>query len=330
MPAATPTRPGPRWSARGPVILPGRPRRSAGATVVIPCYRYGHYLRAAVHSALAQRHVDMRVIIVDDASPDDSLAVARDIAAADSRVSVIPHETNQGHIRTYNDGLEAVDTEFVALVSADDLVAPGAFDRAVALLQSRPDVSLAYGKLVRFSDEPLPPARRVGGWRIHSGRAWALRIAQTGWNPIISPEAILRTDVLRAIGPYNPRLPHAADLEYWIRAAAHGRIAQLRGIPQAYYRVHGANMHLTAFPLRMDDLRQKHAAFAALRHLEGGDDILITGLRTLAAEALAAAREAADAASDTAIDFARFAEEISPDEVQRRAAGAMIAQRGGR
>ena len=55
-------------------------------TVVIPCYNYGHFLPAAVASALDQRGVDVEVIIVDDASSDGSADVARELADRDPRV----------------------------------------------------------------------------------------------------------------------------------------------------------------------------------------------------------------------------------------------------
>ena len=68
-------------------------------SVVMPCYRYGHFLDEAVRSVLDdQPGVDVRLLIIDDASPDDSADVARRIAAADPRVEVLVHETNKGHV----------------------------------------------------------------------------------------------------------------------------------------------------------------------------------------------------------------------------------------
>ena len=58
------------------------------------------------------------------------------------RVRVIRHEQNKGHIATDNDGLEAATGEFVLLLSADDLVTPGALTRAAELLAAEPPVGL--------------------------------------------------------------------------------------------------------------------------------------------------------------------------------------------
>jgi glycosyltransferase involved in cell wall biosynthesis len=97
-----------------PTPFVGAPRVS----VVIPCYRYGVYLPAAVASALDQADLDVDVLIVDDASPDDSAKVAEELASADPRVDVLVHEENAGHIRTYNDGLAKATGDYLVLLSA--------------------------------------------------------------------------------------------------------------------------------------------------------------------------------------------------------------------
>src|SRR5215470_6327097 len=81
-------------------------RTMSSVSVVIPCYKYGHFLEDVIGSVLDdQEGVDVRVLIIDDASTDDSAEVARKIAARDPRVEVIVHETNKGNIATFNEGL---------------------------------------------------------------------------------------------------------------------------------------------------------------------------------------------------------------------------------
>src|ERR1035437_10076075 len=77
----------------------------SSVSVVIPCYNYGHFLLDAVNSALDQADVDVRVLIIDDASPDGSAQVARQIAGSDPRVEVVVHQVNRGNLATYNEGL---------------------------------------------------------------------------------------------------------------------------------------------------------------------------------------------------------------------------------
>src|SRR5207342_602689 len=159
-------------------------------SVVIPCYRYGHFLEEAVASVLShQDGVDVRVLIIDDASPDDSAEVAARITARDPRVELIVHSTNKGNIATFNEGLlEWADGDYCLLMSADDRAAPGALRRACDLLDAHPEVGFVYGRAVWFIDgEPLPEARtRVRGWSVYSGQDWLTHRYRQAENPITS------------------------------------------------------------------------------------------------------------------------------------------------
>ncbi|MQW74783.1 glycosyltransferase [Nocardioides sp. dk4132] len=236
-------------------------RTTPTVSVVVPCYRYGHYLPAAVASALDQPGVEVEVIVVDDASPDDSADVARSLAAADPRIRVLVHEHNRGHIQTYNDGLDLARGTYVALLSADDLLTPGSLTRAAALMEAHPEVGLVYGFAETFQDEPpaLAPAREH--WAIWEGEEWLARICARGRNIIVNPEALMRTSVLRQIGGYDPEHPYAADMQMWMRAATIAQVGRINGPAQACYREHGANMHLTQFAGLLVDLGESGRVF---------------------------------------------------------------------
>jgi glycosyltransferase involved in cell wall biosynthesis len=232
-------------------------------SVVIPCYKYGQFLEEAVSSVLDdQVGVDVRVLIIDDASPDDSADVARKIAARDPRVDVIVHATNKGNIATFNEGLlEWADGDYCALVSADDQLTPGALRRARDLLDAHPDVGFVYGHALWVAHgAQLPTARvRVRGSSVWPGRWWLERLFRQGENPITSPEVVMRTSILKRVGGFDPRLPHAADMELWMRLAANADVGFLRGVDQAYYRLHQENMRKGYS--RLMDLRERRAVY---------------------------------------------------------------------
>ena len=132
--------------------------RRPTVSVVLPCYNYGHYLHDAVGSVLSQEHVDADVVIVDDASTDNNAEVAQALADAQDRVHLIGIRRTEGTSRTYNDGLATVSGEYTVLLSADDLLTPGALGRAVQLMEAEPGVGLVYGHPVSFTSTP-PTAR---------------------------------------------------------------------------------------------------------------------------------------------------------------------------
>src|SRR4051794_626994 len=219
--------------------------RTPTVSVVIPCYRYGRYLRQCVESVLEQEGVEPRVLIIDDASPDDSANVALALAAEDDRVEVRVHRVNRGHIATYNEGLlEWADGEYSVLLSADDLLTSGSLLRATRVLDANPQVGFVYGRVVRWQEgSPRPPASAVAAaTTVWPGLEWLRILCRLGHNVVTSPEVVVRTSVQHAIGGYLPELPHTGDAEMWMRFAAHADVAYIRGADQAYYRTHGQNM----------------------------------------------------------------------------------------
>jgi glycosyltransferase involved in cell wall biosynthesis len=237
----------------------------SSVSVVIPCYKYGHYLRDCVSSVLdGNPGVDVRVLIIDDASPDDSAAVARSLAAEDPRIEVRVHETNKRHLATYNEGLlEWADGDYSVLLSADDRLTPGALTRAVALLDANPQVGFCYGRPIHFTHPgPPPPARtQVRGHTVWPGQWWLERRFREGHGCVTSPEVVVRTDLQRKLGGYDPRLPHSGDIEMWMRFAAHADVGYVRGADQAYYRLHDNNMSTPHFAAQVEELGQRRAAY---------------------------------------------------------------------
>jgi glycosyltransferase involved in cell wall biosynthesis len=243
----------------------------SSVSVLIPCYKYGHFLEDVVASVLDdQEGVDVRVLIIDDASPDDSAEVARKIAVREPRVEVIVHEANKGNIATFNEGLlEWAGGDYCTLVSADDRLTPGALRRARDLLDANPSVGFVYGRAVWVTDgAPLPTARtRVRGWSVWPGEWWVERRFRQGENPITSPEVVVRTSLQKRVGGYDARLPHAADMEMWLRLAMNAEVGFIRGVDQAYYRLHEQNMRKAYGALR--DLRERRLVFQTVLDRDG-------------------------------------------------------------
>jgi len=94
----------------------------ATVDVAVPCYQYGDYLRGCVASVLSQDVSDLRIAIIDNASTDDSLRVARQLAAEDRRVEVIAHSTNLGQHASFNEAVDWAKSKYFMLLCADDLL----------------------------------------------------------------------------------------------------------------------------------------------------------------------------------------------------------------
>jgi glycosyltransferase involved in cell wall biosynthesis len=244
-----------------------------------------------VNSVLNQQDVRVDVLIIDDASPDGSAETVKRLEKEDTRIRTILHTANQGHIATYNEGLAQACGDYTVLLSADDRLTPGCLARATSLMEEHPSVGLTYGFAVDFTDTCLPSARTVAtNWIIWQGHNWIAHRCKTGHNVLRSPEAVMRTSVLREIGGYRADLPHTADFELWMRTATVSDVAYISGADQAYYRIHDNNMHHSKFDLFGDISGRLHsfdALFSERAHALKNPNLLRdTAHRTLAREAL--------------------------------------------
>jgi GT2 family glycosyltransferase len=245
--------------------------------VIVPCYRYGHFLRECVESVLSQSIRDVRVLIIDDASPDNTAEVAAGFVREDPRVTFTRHRENKGHIATYNEGIEWAAADYMLLLSADDYLLPGALSRAADLMDAHPEVGLTFGNVIELSDSgtktPIrsivetadkPDQRILGGLEF---------IELSGANVLFETcTAVVRTEVQKRVGGYRLELPHAGDMEMWLRFAAHASVGFVSAY-QAIYRRHSANMSSAHYYYtangrfvytasgRLTDLQQRRAAF---------------------------------------------------------------------
>lgn len=232
-------------------------------SVIVPCYRYADVLDACVDSVLGQEGVEVRVLVIDDCSPDHTPEVARRLAAGDARVEYRRHDENRGLIATANEGLEWAEGDSVVLLSADDQLTPGSLRRATSVLHERPDVGMVYGRTAFLhGDGPTPAwSDRRYGTRVWRGHDWIRLRCRSGYNCISSPEVVVRASVQRMVGGYDPACHHTSDLNMWLRVAAVSDVAFV-GAVQAVYRIHPDSM-LRSDAGPMVDLRSRRDAFDA-------------------------------------------------------------------
>ena len=299
--------------------------RRPSISVIVPCYRYADVLPGCIESVLAQEGVDVRVLILDDCSPDDTPAVAGALAERDARVTYRRAAVNQGLIATANEGLDWADGDYVVLLSADDLLTPGSLLRATSVMEERPEVGMVYGRpLFAYAGKPMPAPR--GRWRgtdVWAGPDWIRRRCRRAHNCISSPEVVVRTSVQRAVGGYDARCTHTSDLNMWLRIAAVADIAYIRGMPQAIYRIHPGSMLRNAGGTLVD-LNERRAAFDTFfagsgAALPGAPALHAMANRALAKQAIWRASRAIDRSRVNGPDrllvgeLVAFALDVSPD-----------------
>jgi glycosyltransferase involved in cell wall biosynthesis len=274
-----------------------------------------------VDSVLAQEGVDVRVLIIDDCSPDTTPEVAAELLRQDRRVEYRRHEVNRGHIETYNEGLfEWASSDYCLLLSADDLLAAGALRRAIDVFASQPRVGLVHGRQVTFDQEPpqLNESYVSRSVNVLDGHAFIEHCCEIAGNPVATPTAVVRTSLQMEVGGYRRHLPHSADMEMWLRCASRAAVARVEAV-QAFKRMHNANMQQAYLATHLGDLKQREATFDSFFSTDGSRLRDSYRLRTLAGkrlanEAFCTASRALDLAdTEAASRCLEFALRLDPD-----------------
>jgi glycosyltransferase involved in cell wall biosynthesis len=261
-------------------------------SVVVPCYKYGRYVTDCVTSLLGNTQVDLDILVIDDASPDDSWSVVQQLPGLDPRIRVRRNEQNQGLIGTANAAIAAATGDYVVLLSADDALTPGWLDRGVGYLERNPRAVLAYGPTRRFAGAmpKLHVKRRVRPVE-HDGHEWIAQVCQLGVTPMLSPEVIVRTSAQHTVGGYCADLPYSSDMEMWLRLASVGDVIRVDGPIAAFYRVSAQSMSRGVYLDLLRELEVRRDAvevwfrFAAGR-VPDRTRMLATARRSLAQQAV--------------------------------------------
>lgn len=240
----------PRYSERRQRDRPslsGSPR----VTFVVPCYNYGNFVGQAIESILVQTFESLEIIVIDDASSDDSARIIERYQD-DSRVRFVRHDQNKGHIYTYNEGLMLSRGEFVGLISADDFCARAdAVQRQVDVFDANPNVGLVYSSY-NFADHHSNLFAVIRPWDADHVWPGLKEFSPLLFNNYIpSSGSLVRRSCHEELGYYDDRLKHAGDWELWLRLAAQYDVAFIAD-PLYAYRTHRSNMHHTTVSPRQE------------------------------------------------------------------------------
>ena len=192
-------------------------------------------------SVLDQEGVSLELIVVDDASTDDTLETIESFK--DPRISIAIHETNLGANAARNAGIRIAKGRYVAFLDSDDEWLPGKLEKQVSILQTRPEVGLVYcGHFggyggVASSIEPHIDYR--------TGRVYEDLLA--GWCPHGNSLTIVRRELLFRVGLYDTDLLGFQDYDLWLRLA---RLAEFEAVPEPLVVKHQHSGHqLTTDPI---------------------------------------------------------------------------------
>jgi glycosyltransferase involved in cell wall biosynthesis len=213
--------------------------------IVIPCYNHSHYVGVALESVLAQTHKPDRIIVIDDGSKDDSVAVLRSFESRGVEVSA---RENRGAHNTINELIAkaATDCDFIGILNSDDRYLPERIAQCLQSALEHPGKSVFSTKLRVIDGEgkPMPEDAPRSRW-FHG--AWMLGAQDDTEIPEWLGQAnfIATTTNVFARASYlaaNPMRDYRFIHDYFFLSTA-ALENQIQIVPEVLleYRVHGSN-----------------------------------------------------------------------------------------
>jgi len=221
-------------------------------SVIIPTYNHARYLAQTIESVLAQSWRPLEVIVVDDASTDETPDI---LAAFGDRIRSTRLAVNcGGPARPRNTAIALAKGELISVFDSDDLMVPGNLARKVSVLMRHPSIPLVFADFENFRDDgPAERFSKAGHeefrrtpklalgpdeYRIRSPDAFDTLI---GDNFIGTSGVVMRRSLAQAIGPFDERLCNADDKDFWLRVARRFDLAYIDAVLHRH-RVHPGNI----------------------------------------------------------------------------------------
>lgn len=201
-------------------------------SIIIPAYNSEKYLSKTLVSVGKQTYGNIEIIIVDDGSKDNTLAIARDFQNNNSSVKVISSK-NGGTACARNLGLTSAEGDYICFFDSDDIMLPNKIERQVAFLDVHPECELSYSDLYHFIDGTyelfhLAVPRPSGDM--------LLDVLSHG--SFINPNStMLRRSLFERVGGFDESLIRSEDLGYFLKLGYEKSVVLFQDEVLTLYRI---------------------------------------------------------------------------------------------
>jgi glycosyltransferase involved in cell wall biosynthesis len=199
-------------------------------SILIAHYNNGKYFRDCYNSLISQTYKNWEVIIVDDASTDDSVEVIKAFIKDDSRFKIYQNATNHGCGYTKRECMKYAEGEICAYLDPDDALYTDALEKTV-LEFAKNDITAAYSQMMLCNENLSPDKIFASTKQIYNSRYFFNCPIQFAHFFTFKKETYLKTSGI------NPNLKSAVDQDLYLKILEHGTVKYIKE-PLYLYRLH--------------------------------------------------------------------------------------------
>jgi len=209
-------------------------------TVVMSVYNGEKYLQEAIESIINQSFTDFKFLIVNNGSTDKTAEILKRYKLLDERIQIITNPETLTYVEGRMLAIQKVETEWMALMDADDISEPARLERQVQLIEKYGNQLGAVGtwaKYINSNGEVLGNMVMEPNDSNKFKELYKTNEAIT----LIDPSSIIHKPTFDLAGGYREYCVPAADLDLWYRIAEQGKILLVLPEFLLRYRVHGGS-----------------------------------------------------------------------------------------
>lgn len=218
-------------------------------TVFMAAYNAANYIKESIQSILDQTYEDFELVIVNDGSTDDTVAVVNSFK--DPRIRLLHNPENKGLTYTRNVILTAARGEYVAILDSDDIASPNRLKLQYDFFRSHPEVLLCggHGAIINQKGEHVDSDNLHVPTGIDRVKATLLFK-----NPFVNSTVMYKTDVFKSLNGYQDYAP-AEDYELFTRIADQHAVGNIDEV-LVRYRIHENNTSILNAEVAMEKVKQ--------------------------------------------------------------------------
>lgn len=231
-------------------------------SILMASYNGAKFIGQALDSIVNQTFSDFELIVINDASSDNTLKISEEYASKDSRIRLYSNEKNLGLTASLNTALKYVspDCKLICRMDDDDVCMPNRLEMQTDYFRRHDDADVVGSNAFIIDDE-----NRIIGERKMPAEHEKIMLSLPRYNPMIHSSTMIKCDVLKSVGGYNENFRTSQDYELWFRLAASG--AKFANISENLlkYRETRSTQRRKSMKYRFNDFKIRKSGYKMLK-----------------------------------------------------------------
>jgi len=203
-------------------------------SVIMPAFNTEKYVGLSIESVLRQTYTNFELIIIDDASTDETWKIIQEFAAKDTRIKPYHNEYNKGYIQCHNFAFDLAKGAYIAKMDSDDYCDKERFQKQVLLIE-KTGADICSTNLIYVDSAGAEITKR--SYDIENFEN-IMKVE----SPISDPSVLMRKEVLDKYGYYDERFEGIVSYDLWLRLWKNKCVFVLCEDFIYYYRQHGTSI----------------------------------------------------------------------------------------